>query len=281
MGGVMTVRTSAAIILRDLGIPDPGADRFYSICPQCSGKRRRANQKLKCLGVTVHRDGVGWRCLHCNWSGGKRFSRDERPTPRQDNPRRDDLAKWLWQQREPAASSPVAIYLGARGYNGEIPATLGYLPAYRDYPHAMIAAFGMAQEIEPGLLAPPEGVSAVHLTLLNAAGNDKAAVRPNKKVIGPAGGLPIVLTPPNDLLGLAICEGIEDALSAHQALGLGAWAAYSAGNMPKLAALVPAYVEAITIFAHDDDGKLHALELADDLASRGFEVFVEGIQNES
>jgi len=278
----MTVRTSAAIILRDLGIPDPGADRFYSICPQCSGKRRRANQKQKCLGVTIHRDGVGWRCLHCNWSGGKRFdiSRDERPAPRRDNPRRDDLAKWLWQQRQPAASSPVAIYLGARGYNGEIPATLGYLPAHRDYPHAMIAAFGMARETEPGLLAPPESVLAVHLTLLNAAGDEKTAVKPNKKVIGPAGGLPIVLAPPNDLLGLAICEGIEDALSAHQALGLGAWAAYSAGNMPKLAALVPAYIEAITIFAHDDDGKPYALELADDLASQNFEVFVEGIQNE-
>jgi hypothetical protein len=144
----------------------------------------------------------------------------------------------------------------------------------------MIAAFGMARETEPGLLAPPESVLAVHLTLLNAAGDEKTAVKPNKKVIGPAGGLPIVLAPPNDLLGLAICEGIEDALSAHQALGLGAWAAYSAGNMPKLAALVPAYIEAITIFAHDDDGKPYALELADDLASQNFEVFVEGIQNE-
>jgi hypothetical protein len=276
--------TSAATILRDLGIRDSGSDRFYSVCPQCSGSRRRANQKQKCLGVTIYRDGVGWRCLHCNWSGGRRFdtvSRNERPAPRRDNPpRRDDSANWLWQQRQPAASSPVAIYLGARGYAGPLPATLGYLPASGDYQHAMIAAFGVARETEPGLLAPPESVSAVHLTLLNAAGDGKAEVLPNKKVIGPAGGLPIVLAPPNDLFGLAVCEGIEDALSAHQALGLGAWAAYCAGNMPRLAALVPAFIEAITIFAHDDDGKAHALDLADDLASRGFEVFVEGIQNE-
>jgi hypothetical protein len=138
----------------------------------------------------------------------------------------------------------------------------------------------MARELAPGVLVPPASVSAVHLTLLNAAGDGKAEVLPNKKSIGPAGGLPIVLAPPNDSLSLAICEGIEDALSAHQALGLGAWAAYCAGNMPKLAAAVPRYFEAITIFAHDDDGKSHALELADDLASRGFEVFIEGIQNE-
>ena len=36
-----------------------------------------------------------------------------------------------------------------------------------------------------------------------------------------AGGLPIVVAPVNDSLGLAITEGIEDALSVHEATGFG------------------------------------------------------------
>lgn len=41
-------------------------------------------------------------------------------------------------------------------------------------------------------------------------------------MIGRSKGAPIVLAPLNDLLGLIVTEGIEDALSAHQATGLGA-----------------------------------------------------------
>ena len=44
----------------------------------------------------------------------------------------------------------------------------------------------------------------------------------------------------------------RDGLTAHQATGLGAWAAGAARFMAKLAAAVPDFVEAITIFAHAD-----------------------------
>ena len=47
-------------------------------------------------------------------------------------------------------------------------------------------------------------------------------------MIGRSSGSPIVLAPANDLLGLVISEGIEDALSLHEASGCGAWAAGSA-----------------------------------------------------
>ena len=52
--------------------------------------------------------------------------------------------------------------------------------------------------------------------------------------------------------GLAIAEGIEDALSLHLATGLGAWAAGSANRLPMLADKVPTYVEAVTIAVDDD-----------------------------
>jgi hypothetical protein len=50
--------------------------------------------------------------------------------------------------------------------------------------------------------------------------------------------MPIVVAPLNDLLSLAITEGIEDALSVYEASGLGVWAAGSAPHMAKLAAAV-------------------------------------------
>ena len=80
----------------------------------------------------------------------------------------------------------------------------------------------------------------------------------------------------NDLMGLAITEGIEDALSVHQAAGLGVWAAGSAPFMPNLVAAIEdlatareydASPDCITIFVDDDDvGRRNARALAAALA---------------
>src|SRR5215213_4098451 len=78
----------------------------------------------------------------------------------------------------------------------------------------------------------------VHLTFLRPDGNDKAGGVEDAKLTGCKGstGSPICLAPPNDLLGFSVTEGIEDALSIHEATGLGvwAWAAGTAGRMPAL-----------------------------------------------
>jgi hypothetical protein len=190
-----------------------------------------------------------------------------------------DKAAWLWSRRRPIAGSIAETYLrDSRGYSGPLPPTLAFLPPYKPEHHpAIIAAFAVPDEPEPGILGQPRGVDAVHLTLLRPDGSGKAAVDPNKMFVGSPRGRPIVLAPPNDLLGLAITEGIEDGLSIHEATGLGAWAAGSAGMMPPLADSVPGYIEAVTIYAHDDGGKPQALKLADALNKRGIEVLIEGI----
>jgi putative DNA primase/helicase len=142
----------------------------------------------------------------------------------------------------------------------------------------MIAAFALAPEIEPGILAEPREISAIHLTKLAPNGRGKAGTENDKMSVGRPAARPIMLAPVNDSLGLAITEGIEDALSVAWALGMGAWAAGSAGFMPALADAVPGYVERVTIYAHDDPaGRRGALELADQLVARGIEVFVEGV----
>jgi hypothetical protein len=187
----------------------------------------------------------------------------------------------LWRRRlEPAPGTPPHIYLRQpRGYGGKIPATIGYLLASRDYPPAMITAIGIARETEPGkLVIDDDAIRGVHITSLKSDGSGKAGTERDKIMIGKSLGSPIVLAPPNDGLGLAICEGIEDALSVHEATGLGAWAAGSASRLPALAAAVPSYIDCITIAADADPaGQSNSFKLADALSARGIETFIQGI----
>jgi len=187
-------------------------------------------------------------------------------------------AAWLWAHRHPITGSPAEAYLRARGITCQLPPTPGYLPPRKpEHPPAMIAAFALVDEPEPGILGVPRDVQSVHLTLLKPDGSGKADVPKPKIVVGSPCGLPIVLAPPNDLLALAIVEGIEDALSLHQALGIGAWAAYSAGAMPGLADLIPSCIETVTIEMHPDKaGQDGAAELNKRLRRRGVEVFLRG-----
>ena len=64
-------------------------------------------------------------------------------------------------------------------------------------------------------------------------------------------------------------------MSIHQATGLGAWAAGSAGRMPTLAGNIPKFIECVTICAHPDPaGQAGAIGLAEALAPRGVEIIL-------
>jgi hypothetical protein len=63
---------------------------------------------------------------------------------------------------------------------------------------------------------------------------------------------------------IALAEGIEDALNAHQATGMGAWAAAGAGRMAVLADTVPTWMSTITVQVDGNaDGRKGAAALAD------------------
>jgi hypothetical protein len=47
--------------------------------------------------------------------------------------------------------------------------------------------------------------------------------------------------------------------------------------MPALANAVPNFVEAVTIYAHNDGGRQYALQLAEKPHGRGIERFIEGL----
>ena len=192
-------------------------------------------------------------------------------------------AALLWQRSRSPQNTVVETYVRRRGYWGSLPATLRFLPTTDRYPPAMIAARAIPEEPEPGTISAPllsAADACVHITRLLLDGSDRERAEGAKITLGQPLGRPVVLAPPNDLLGLAITEGLEDGLTVHQETGIGVWAACSANNMPKLAMLVPHYVEVVTIYAHDDEngtGQRYAYALARILDERGIEVRVEGL----
>ena len=165
----------------------------------------------------------------------------------------------------------------ARAYDGPIPPTLCFLPADERYPAALIAAYGIVTEPEPGVIAiATDAVLGVHLIKLKPDGSDRLRDDPKCKItIGRGFVAPIMLAPTNDLLGLVLAEGVEDALTAHELTGHGAWAAGGASRMPALADVIPAYIEIVTILVDDNEaGRVNANKLAARLYARGIHVLL-------
>jgi hypothetical protein len=209
----------------------------------------------------------------------EQHQREREAEGREHERRRREIAAWLWSRSKPitAMTPPWAYLRGKRGYTGLIPATLGYLPRNDAYPPSMIAAFGMCEEIETGVIVPPATVTGVHLTRLTPRGDKFVQVNGEKVeikvMIGSSMGQPIMLAPANDLLALDVTEGIEDGLSIYEARRAGVWVAGAAGRMPALAGIIPSYVECVNIFAHRDDaGIRHARELAQLLSDKNIEA---------
>jgi hypothetical protein len=267
---------------------------FDTVCPLCSHLRHSAaNRRAKVLRVYRIEPGfAGFHCAHC---GAKGHARDRANAPldpeklakvRAEAAERDRVHKAqrlgkalaLWAMSRPIAGTVAEAYLrGARGYSGAIPATLRFLPARGDYAPALIGAFGLADEVEPGVIAiAADALRGVHVTRLSPDGSGKAGTDRDKVMIGHSAGWPLMLAPPNDLLGMVTVEGIEDGLSAHEATGLGAWAAGGAKRLPALAERIPSWIDCVTICADDDaDGQKGATELARLIEARGIEVLLK------
>jgi hypothetical protein len=265
-------------------------------CPECGPTKFRAYSRNRKV-LRVWRDEpnfLTYHCVRCGLSGSARDGGPYRPIDptklakfKAEAEARDleysegqqAKAKWMWSRARLVQGSLAEVYLRSRGISGDLPPTLRFLPPYKpEYHPAMIAAFVIPTEPEPGCLSiVGDSVVGIHLTLLRTDGSGKADIKKNKIMVGPSAGTPIVLAPPNDLLGLTISEGIEDALSLHEATGLGAWAAGSASRLPTLANAIPDYIDCVTIVADDDEAGRNAHKLADLASQRGLAVeLIEG-----
>ncbi len=259
-------------------------------CPLCGPYHSMHGQRRKVLRVWRIEPGFAtFCCARCGETGYVHDRHAPAPDPaklarlRAEAAEHDRIHKierlnkayWLWRQRKPIAGSIAERYLRERRQiRRPLPATLGFLPARDDYSPATIAAFGMAHEVEPGVIAiADDAIKGVHITRLLPDGSDRERGDQAKIMVGHSIGSPITLALPNDLLGMTISEGIEDALTVHQSTGLGAWVAGSASRMPALAEVIPGYVECVTVLVDDDaDGRRFAGELADRIRARRIEV---------
>ena len=262
-------------------------------CPLCGPNRRAASNRRRPV-LRVWRVNPGYATYHCARCGVRGWARADRSSPvdriainrmhaelavreHAAAAMRLQRALFLWRVARSAAGTIVETYLRSRGISVSVPSTLRFLAPTNVHAPTMVAAFGMPDEPEPGVIRTAgDQIRGVHLTRLLPDGSDRERGDRAKIMIGRSAGSPIVLAPPNDLLGLAVTEGVEDALSAQEATGLGAWAAGSASRLPALAAAIPAYVECVTIYAHADEaGRRGAEELAQALDRRGIDVMVE------
>jgi len=255
-------------------------------CPLCGPQpgRTATNRKRRVLRLWHEPGFISFYCVRCD-AGGYAVDDNREPVSRavleraraerekferESAAKRLEVARWLWQWRRPIVGSIAERYLReARGITGALPGTLGFLPARDDHPPALIAAFGIPAEPEPGVLTIAHTqVEGVHLTRLKPDGSGKDEREPVKKMIGRSSGWPIVLAPLNDSGGLGVVEGIECGLSITSLIGVGVWVAGCASRLPALAERIP--TNEITIFAHtDDDGMRHATELMRCLRVRG------------
>ena len=97
--------------------------------------------------------------------------------------RQHEKAAWLWGRRKPIAGCRGTLPARGAPYQPcALPATLGFLPPFRREHHpALISAFAIVDEPEPGLVGTPSDVRSVHLTLLK----ERWSGRSNAHASGP------------------------------------------------------------------------------------------------
>jgi hypothetical protein len=158
---------------------------FDVMCPRRGPFRRSArNQRRQVLRVwKIEPSFATFCCARCGVHGHVLYRDGKRPDAAKFAKARADaaehdrihkanrlsLARWFWQRRKPLKGSIAEVYLReARHIRlDRWPATLGFLPALGGYPCAMIAAFGLAHEIEPGVIAIDDAaMHGMHLTRL-------------------------------------------------------------------------------------------------------------------
>jgi hypothetical protein len=270
-----------------------GRATYRVACPACGPSRRTAKKAKRRVLKLWHPklDLISYACAHCGIGGYairegvtkpnaqqyERLRAEAAANCEEQVKRQREKACWLWRTARTAAGTTAERYLRSRGICF-VPNTVRFLAPRKPGQHsAMICPYGLPNESEPGILKITEpAIFAVHLTFLKSDGSDKAVVEDDesdKITVGSPCGRPLVLAPMNDLLGLVITEGIEDALSVHQETGLGAWAAGSSSFMPALAEFVPENADCITVIADDDDaGRRGARDLTRRLNHRGLHV---------
>ncbi|WP_051440800.1 phage/plasmid primase-like uncharacterized protein [Ensifer sp. WSM1721] len=234
------------------------ATKADAACPLCGPLcRTPANRNRRVLRLWWLSDiAISFHCARCEAKGyaidfkGKARSDEERQAWKQkvaearraetdERKRKQRVVEWLWQQACPVQGTLGETYFRRyRAITCPLPPSMRFVGATARYPAAVLMPF----------LDAAGRLRGLHLTRLNPDGS-----KLDKRMLGAdTVGCPLVCAEPEGSCHLAITEGIEDALSLFQAVGVAAWAAGSAGRLPALAARVPAWARQVTIVEDDD-----------------------------
>jgi putative DNA primase/helicase len=171
-----------------------------------------------------------------------------------DELRRVQHALKIWKETEPAAGTLVQRYLQSRRINASPPEVLRFHPALKHWPTGQVYP-AMIALVTDGRSGDPIGI---HRTYLSLDGMAKAQVRPNKMMLGRAGGGAVRLRSGD--APLLIGEGIETSLSAMQATGNSTWAALSTSGVRALD--LPDAVQEVVLIPDGDDAGMGAAQQA-------------------
>jgi hypothetical protein len=245
-----------------ISVPSTARGEIRTTCPQCSDARRK--KRDRCLAVNF--DTGVFVCHHCGWKGhvqGEQTLRapQARPAPAPNEKHRLALQR-TWDEAAPLVpGDPVTRYLASRGLH--LPAN-AWPPALRY--HAGLRYYdddGRYLGTFPAMLARIADAAgkpvSVHRTFLTTDGR-KAPVPKVRKFMsaalsGATTGGAIRLYRHGE--ALAVCEGIETALSVRLMTRLAVWAAGSASGIGNL--VIPPDVRLVAICA-DYDAQPQAFE---------------------
>ena len=243
------------------------------------GEARREGSAWRCRcplhggHSLVIRDGDIGRVLATCWAGCNRLDvlaelrrrgllgegGDYRPpiisAPRIDgDARRTARALNIWRHTQHGAGTIVENYLASRGIMLDTwPASLRFhlrSPRPKDdtgnFVSPLPAMVALVEHVERGPVA-------VHCTYLRLDGTKADVGGKAKAIFGPVAGGAVRFAMPREGEWLAVCEGLETALSVAVACALPAWAALSAGGIKNL--VLPAEATNVVVCAdHDASG---------------------------
>ncbi len=152
------------------------------------------------------------------------------------------FAAKIWRGSSLCKATAAGAYLRARGIVLDVPPSLRFA-CLEHRPSASVLPAMV------GIMTDGIGrFAGVHRTYLDPEQPRKAALTPNKMMLGHARGACVRLCPPAGHLYLA--EGIETALSVMQVCAVPVWAALSRNNMGL--AELPVEVQTVTLLADND-----------------------------
>ncbi len=172
----------------------------------------------------------------------------------------------IWNESKPSTGTLVEVYLASRGIKLEEEPTLRFHPCLRHPSGKFWPA--MVALVTDGVTNLPV---AIHRTYLAIDGSAKAPVEATKLMLGPCRGGAVRFGNHSDMV--IVGEGIETALSVHQAMKRPTWAALSTSGLVALD--FPQEVRKIFVAADADSaGDKAAKDAAKKWSSNGKSVFI-------